>query len=305
MSGLSPDPFPNHDGGQWSPVATRIVATWPAGHFAENLAVAADGAVFVSLHSHNRIDRYDPATGTLAPFAHLPAPVAGLAFDREGRLWATGGTVGETPGHVWRIGAGGEAEPWAEIADAVFMNGCTLHPDGTTLLVCESVTGRVLAVDLAAAGHWRAWIADPQLAPPGPGTPGANGIKIHGGFAVISVTARNIILRAPVLADGSAGPLQPLHAQVRADDFAFAASGALYIATHPAQSILRIGPDGARTTIAGPEEGAVGSTACAFGRAPGGEQALYAVTNGGLWAPYRGAVQDAKLLRLDAGEPGP
>jgi hypothetical protein len=42
------------------------------------------GAIFVSLYSHNRIDRCDPATGATAPFAELPAPPVGLAFDADG-----------------------------------------------------------------------------------------------------------------------------------------------------------------------------------------------------------------------------
>ena len=54
-----------------------------------------------------------------------------------------------------------------------------------------------------------------------------------------------------------------------ADDFAFADSGALYVTTHPANAVVRLAPDGTRSTIAGPSEGAVGTTACAFGRAPG------------------------------------
>jgi hypothetical protein len=41
-----------------------------------------------------------------------------------------------------------------------------------------------------------------------------------------------------------------------------------------------------------------------FGRAPGDENALYVTTDGGLVAPYEGAVQEAKLLRLEVGEVG-
>ena len=297
----TPDPFPGHEGGQWAPAPCRIVASWPAGHFAENLAVNETGAVFVSLHSHNRVERCNPGTGALETFARLPAPVTGLAFCGDGKLWATGGTVGQAPGYVWRIGPDGVAEEWVQVPDAVFMNGCTPHPDGRTLLACESVTGRVLAVDQRER-RWRAWITDDRLRPERAQTPGANGIKLRAGWAWISVTDRNLILRAPVRDDGAAGPLAVAAENLRADDFAFAASGALYIATHPAQTVLRLAPDGTRTTLAGPAEGAVGSTACAFGRARGDEAALYVTTNGGLWAPYRGAVQEAKLLRLDVGE---
>ena len=62
--------------------------------------------------------------------------------------------------------------------------------------------------------------------------------------------------------------------------------------------------DGTRVTIAGPEDGAVGSTSCAFGSGKNEENILYVTTNGGLWTPYRGEVQEARLLRLEVGETG-
>ncbi len=128
------------------PVASEVVASWPQGHFAENLAVDSTGVVYVSLHSHNRIDRFNPKTGKVDEFAQLTAPAAGLAFDAAGALWVTGGAAGQAPGYIWRI-VSGQAELWVEISDALFMNGSTPHPDGRTLLVCESVTGRILAID--------------------------------------------------------------------------------------------------------------------------------------------------------------
>jgi hypothetical protein len=48
----------------------------------------------------------------------------------------------------------------------------------------------------------------------------------------------------------------------------------------------------------------VGSTACAFGAAPGDERALYVSTDGGFIVPHEGVVQDAKLVRLVVGESG-
>ncbi len=297
-----PDPFPGHDGGRWAPVASEVVCSWPRGHFAENLAVDRTGAVYVSLHSHNRIDRFDPKTRKVEAYAQLPAPAAGLAFDAAGSLWVTGGAVGQVPGHIWRIRSG-QPEPWTEISDAVFMNGCTPHLDGRTLLVCESVTGRILAIDQQEK-RWGVWLQDDRLRPKAPQTPGANGIKLRDGWAWISITDQNLIVRSRVAADGRAGPIDVVAEHLRADDFAFGASGAAYIATHPAQAVLRLRPAGGRETIAGPHEGAVGSTACAFGRGAEDRQALYVTTTGGLRYPYRGAAQDAKLLRLNVGEDG-
>jgi hypothetical protein len=295
--------FPGHDPGVFAPVPSRVAASWPEGHFAENLAVAADGAVFVSLHSHQRIDRYDPSTGEVRPWASLPAGVAGLAFDREGILWATGGTLGQPPGRIWRIEPSGAVADWLAIADAVFLNGATLHPDGVRLLVAESITGRILAIDLRSPGA-TTWLADDRLKPVGEGVPGANGVKMFGGAVHVSVTGSNMLFRASIDGGGACGDLAIWAMDLRADDFAFSADGAAYIATHPAHSVLRLGAEGSRTTLAGPAQGAVGATAAAFGRGAGDEKALYVTTTGGLWSPYRGAVQPAKLLRLDVGVAG-
>jgi sugar lactone lactonase YvrE len=297
-----PDPFAAHDGGHWAPVASEVVASWAQGHFAENLAVDPSGAVYVSLHSHDRIDRFDPTTRRVEEFARLTAPAAGLAFDAAGSLWVTGGAVGQAPGYIWRIRSG-QPELWVEIPDAVFMNGCTPHLDGRTLLVCESVTGRILAIDQEEK-RWGAWLQDDCLRPKSPQMPGANGIKLHDGWAWISITDQDLVVRSKIGADGGAGSMEVVAEKLRADDFAFGESGAAYIATHPAQTVLRLHPDGGRETIAGPHEGAVGSTACAFGRRTEDRQSLYVTTTGGLRYPYRGEIQDAKLLRLNVGERG-
>jgi sugar lactone lactonase YvrE len=294
----------DHDGGAMSPVDCHVVATWPAGSFVENLAIDSAGAVFVSLYSHNRVDRYDPASGITTPFAHLPAPAVGLAFDAEGSLWATGGPFRKGPGYIWKIAPDGSVQHWADLPDALFINGCTLHPDGRTLLACESLTGRILVIDLREPGRWSAWLTDDRLKPSHPRFPGANGIKIRDGWAWISVSGPRLILRSRVRVDGSSGPIETAATHVLADDFAFGVSGSLYIATHPEQTVVRLDLSGTRATLAGPDQGAVGSTACAFGRGPGDANALYVTTDGGLVAPYQGAVQEAKLLRLEVGEAG-
>ena len=80
------DYYAAHDGGSFAPAETATVATWKTPAFLENLAVDAEGVVFLTVYSHNRIDRYDPATHTTTTFAELPAPPMGLAFDASGVL---------------------------------------------------------------------------------------------------------------------------------------------------------------------------------------------------------------------------
>ena len=61
---------------------------------------------------------------------------------------------------------------------------------------------------------------------------------------------------------------------------------------------------GKRTAIAGPDQGMAGSTACAFGTAPGDRASLFVTTTGGIVMPLDGVVQEAKLVRLETGVTG-
>ncbi|HVA47969.1 MAG TPA: hypothetical protein VNH11_16485 [Pirellulales bacterium] len=303
MTTATEDYYPDHDGGKFAPILATV-ATWKARTFLENLAIDAEGAVFVSVYSHNRVDRYDPATGAVATFAEVPAPPMGLAFDADGALWMTAGTLREGPGYVYRAERDGTVRAWCELPDALFVNGCTMHPNGGSLLVCESASGRILAIDLDKPGRWDVWLQGDRLTSLIPGYPGPNGIKIRDGWAWISVSGRRMMVRVPLRPDGSAGDIEVAAARLVPDDFAFGISGSAYITTHPEHTLVRLGPSGARTTLAGPEQGMVGSTACAFGRAPGDENALYVTTDGGFLIPHESGIQDAKLVRMDVGESG-
>ena len=109
-----------HDGGDFSPVPFRIVASWPAPSFVENVAVGPDGAIFVTVNSGNRIDRHDPKTGVTSVFAELPAPPMGLAFDESGSLWATGSNMKTPPGYIWKIGLNGDVQHWTGFSGSYF-----------------------------------------------------------------------------------------------------------------------------------------------------------------------------------------
>ena len=101
----------------------------------------------------------------------------------------------------------------------LFINGCTVHPNGGTLLVCESASGRILAVDLGQPGRWDVWLQDNRLQSVVPGYPGANGVKIRDGWAWISVSGRRMMVRVPIQPDGSAGGLEIAAMRLLADAF--------------------------------------------------------------------------------------
>jgi sugar lactone lactonase YvrE len=290
-----------HDGGSTAIVSVHTVATWPKGSFAESVAVDADGEIFVSLHTDQAVVRVDPANGAVTPFATFDRPATGLVFARDGALIVSGGAPGSTPGVVWRVERDGAVRPLAEIADAAFLNGLT--PLGNRMLIADSVGATIYAID-PVSGAVERWLTDPLLGVGvGQDGPGANGLKIFGGAAIVSVTGSDRLVRVPIN-DGKAGRCEIIAENLRADDFAIGASGALYIATHQAQSLVRLAPDGTRTTLAGAEHGMVGSTAVAFGRTDADRTAIYVTTTGGTWTVPEERMEEAKLLRLDVGEPG-
>jgi len=165
---------------------------------------------------------------------------------------------------------------WCELPDATFMNGCTMHPSGRTLLACESASGHILAIDLGQPGAGTCGFRGSTQADRAQ-MAGSNGIKIRQGWAWITVSGRRLMVRAPIQPDGSAGAIEIAATRLSADDFAF---GCRVRSTSPRiPSTLWFASIPRRShNLAGHQQGMVGSTACAFGRAPGDEKALYVTT---------------------------
>ena len=290
-----------HDGGEVSYAPTSIVATWPKGSFVENIAVDPNGVIFVTLHTGRAVVCVDAATGSVTPFAHFETPVAGLAFAADGSLIVSGGMPGQRPGVIWRVTPDGSVTRAADLPEAAFLNGIT--PLGDRFLVADSLGGLIYAVD-PRDGQVTTWLADDRLAPAdASGTPGANGIKIFAGYAYVSVTGSDAIYRMEITEE-TAGPLVLYAERLRADDFAIDTAGALYIATHPARSLVRLAPDGRRATLAGAEHGMVGATAVAFGRTAGDQHAVYVTTTGGTMTVPPDELEPAKLVRVDVAAAG-
>ena len=289
-----------HDGGPSTLHPSEIVASWPKGSFVENLAVDAEGAIFMTLHTEGAVVRFDPETRAVTPFATFPGPVAGLVIAADGILYVSGGRPGQAPGMIWKADREGGVSRLAELPDALFLNGMALHPDGRRLLVAESIGGKVHSVD-PDDGKVEVWMQDAALRPAETDamTPGVNGVKLHQDSVYVSVTGRDRVLRAPILPDGSPGPLEIVAEKLRADDFAVGPDGSLYIATHPACSLVRLRPDGTRCTLAGSDEGLTGATAVAFGRTERDRGSVYVTTTGGTMTLPSEALETAKLVRVD------
>ncbi len=124
-------------------------------------------------------------------------------------------------------------------------------------------------------------------------------MKIAGGYVYVTVTERDILVRAPLDDDGGMGAVEIVARHLRGDDFAVGADGAFYVATHPAHTLVRVTADGVRTTLAGPEAGLPGCTSVAFERTAADAHCVYVTTSGELFYPIDGVVHEARVVCVE------
>jgi hypothetical protein len=282
-----------HDPAPLRPVPVEVVAQWEPGTFIENLAAMPDGGWLVTLPSHNRIDRVRP-DGRHEPFAMLDHRPTGIVADGDGALVLTG-SIGEANWRLIRVRPGSGPESVCDLPGLRFGNG--MERAGGILLANDSALGLVLAID-PAGGTSQPWLRHEWLTGPIPGSPmpGANGMAVHDGWVYLSNTGRARLMRCPVDSDDPGAGLEVVAERLAADDFAVHPGGRIYLATHYLNSVLQLDPDGARVDIAGPEQGATGSTAVAVD--PGDPQLLYVTTTGGMIGLDDTGAEPARLLRL-------
>jgi len=295
-------PLPPHDAAPLHPVEHSVIAEWPKGTFLENLAVLDDGDIAVTVLTEARVDRVT-LSGERSVLAQFVAPPTGIALS-DGNVFVAVGEPGAGGAALFRIDPKtGMHERWMDLSGVRFANGLSPFDPGR-LLLADSHLGQLFLIDLAAR-TLTIWIADERLqrAAGIDFLPGANGVKRFGDSIFVSSNGRAELYRAAVTPAG-AGPIELVSDRLRVDDFAFDVDGAAYLCTHIGHSLDRLAPDGARVSLAGPDQGMAGSTACAFGKQGVERIALYVVTTGGIIAPPGGVLQHAKLVRLNIGAQG-
>jgi sugar lactone lactonase YvrE len=159
--------------------------------------------------------------------------------------------------------------------------------------------GRIWQVN-PATGEVKIAIEDPLLAPrPFVSlAPGANGLGFRGDALIATVSDRALVLRFPREGD-SFGPAETLASGIPGDGFAVDKDGALFITTHPYDTVVRIGPVGQESTVATAVHHVAGASDAAFGPIPGGGVGLFVVTDGGAFAGNTDAEGSLVALDLD------
>ncbi|MBE9005271.1 gluconolactonase [Fortiea sp. LEGE XX443] len=280
----------------------KIITSFPANTFLENLAIAPDGTIFVTNHEAGKIVRITP-DGNQQIHASVEGKVSGLALTNNGNLVVTGWNTDSIP-VVSLVTADGTVETLLTLPDAIFLNGITPLSD-TQYLAADSYKGAIWLVDIAQRRS-AIWLEHSLLARSNSENviPAANGLKRFGKSLYVSNTEKMLLLRIPIGNANEPGEPEIFVEQTNIDDFAFDVEGNLYGATHIYNSVVKIAPDGSTTIIAQAEQGVIGSTAVAFGQTESDRTAIYVVMNGGMFLPPPTGIVAANVVRIEVGKTG-
>ncbi|ABA22413.1 conserved hypothetical protein [Trichormus variabilis ATCC 29413] len=280
----------------------KVITSFPVYTFLENLAIAADGTIFVTNHEIGQIVRITP-DGNQQIHTSVPGKVSGIAFTNNSGLVVTGWDADSVP-VVSLVAKDGTVETLLTLPDAIFLNGITPLSDNR-YLTADSYRGAIWLIDIAQPNA-SIWLEHPLLARSNADNPipAANGIKRFGNKLYVSNTEKMLLLRIPLGIADVPGEPEIFVKQTNIDDFAFDVEGNLYGATHIYNSVVRISTDGSTTIIAQAEQGVIGSTSVAFGQSPDDRTAIYVVTNGGMFLPPPTGVVPANVVRLEVNKTG-
>ncbi len=291
------------------------VATYTTPQAPEGVWIDRDNNKYVTMALTGEIQKVSPG-GVQSTIATLPlgAPPGTFCFgfpaiignaygDDRGNLFVGVHSCDPGSSGLWKVAiATGASTKVASAPQDALLNGTVV--DGATVLVTDSFYDVVWQAPAGGTGQPLAvWKDDPLFkVPAGAPFPGPNGIAIFHGAAYVAVSDTALIVKVPILPDGSAGQAS-VYAQlsVGCDDFSFDVVGNIYCTSDPFETVSRISPAGVETVLLTASDGLDGPTATYFGF--GGEGRTLYITNGAFpFFPSTG--NGPSLLKVQLGVPG-
>ncbi|WP_423141791.1 SMP-30/gluconolactonase/LRE family protein [Parablastomonas sp. CN1-191] len=296
--------LPKADELPYKPVPSTVIKTYGPGVWFEGVSAGPQGTLYLAANrdlDFTVAKYYRRAQGQVvarepdgAEHILLTTPrgsTAGvIAIAPDGTLYMT--SNGGQPG-LWRLTPGGTAAKFARLPRGAWPNGLDFGPDGM-LYAADSALGQVWRID-PHTGRSEIALRDRKLAARRliALAPGANGLHFVGRDMTVTVSDSTEVLRYRLKDDRQFSQPVLIARGVPGDDFAVGPDGSLFITTHPYDTIVRVAPDGHRTTIADHRQQIVGATDATFGRSAHDRSTLYVVTDGGAFTggPHtRGAL---------------
>jgi len=313
----------------------------------EGVAVDKTGNVYVSVGTatgSDQIWKFSPA-GEKSVLVDLGAPgyACGLAVDPVGNVYMARPMVPDRG--VFKVTPDGKAVKLPGTEEIVFADGLAFDQQGTlyiTEVVSGLVTGDPATSQFGPGGIWRIkkggtaelWLRDDLLTGVAPTLfpfpLGANGIAFYRGSLYVVSTDKMLVVRVPVLPDGSPGEpeawvqvqdvpesflYQSPYFPPMIDGLSMDVHGNVYIASPSRNAIIRINAaDRSQETIAvnpalpppndAPQALLDAPLSLAFGTGHGERQNLFVTDSGMMGAVLGGTWPGPGVLKIEVDIPG-
>jgi len=234
----------------------RVLASYPAGSFLENLEVLPQGDVLITNYFTKTIERVTPA-GEKSIFANLSAfPVSlistadGFLVAAQGKNFLAGDPDFAKAQQILLLDKNGKETGKFNATGAAFLNGMVRLKNGD-LLVADSVGAKIWKIDTKAQKITPWFDGQALVAVPGPvpGIPGANGLKLHPKGLLVSNTSQGSLFLIKMDESGNPVGEAELFAKTGIiDDFWVNDDNSVVFTTHT-EVLKSIAPDGTISDI--------------------------------------------------------
>ncbi|WSQ09379.1 hypothetical protein OG604_17280 [Streptomyces sp. NBC_01231] len=210
-------------------VKTAAAFDFASGDSPENITVNPDGSLTVSMLGvpANKPPKLVRITSsgqrTTLVGGHQGDQITGNTRGSDGTVYYNVNSDDASRAGTWKLPPHGRPQRLAALPADGLPNGLAIDPAGRTLYAADSGNGTVWAVP-ASGGAARVWLTGPELAPDPKASLklGVNGVRFHKGAVWVSNFNQGTLLRIPVDAHGTPGPINTVADNLPdVDDFSF------------------------------------------------------------------------------------